>query len=330
MSYILRTRWVYHTFIWVGAFITIYAIVLFSGPAPVPASEAFEIFLALLLMVPLIYTNFYLKTKLYDRRKYVLYFVTVTALGALGALLYQGVYRLVPLLSKNSYFQDFVNILLLCAFTVGLQYLKRGIINQYQLQELKARTAEMELNALKTQVNPHFLFNTLNNIYATNKIDPAKGSEMIIELSEVMRYHLHISKLSEVFLEEEIQLIDSYVTLEKLRLRDNCTVEIHHENVDKKLKIAPLILLPFIENAFKHGTHTRHTCAIYVAVTTTAKTLQMQVRNSVMPHKKTIKTGIGLSNTKRRLELIYPNAHTLDVIHDTQIYEVSLKIRLSA
>ena len=329
MDFFLKNRWVYHILIWIISFVVMCSVYVFSDPESVSWGDLVEIGAMFLLIIPLVYGNFKFKEKFYDVRKYFYYFSSVVLLVLVGIFFNQLLYQLFPQFTKRSFFQDFLNVSFLLCFTLGLQYLKRGIVNQYQLQELRAKTAEIELNSLKTQINPHFLFNTLNNIYAINGIDSAQGSDMIMELSEVMRYHLYASGLNDISLEEEVQLIDSYVALEKLRLRDNCKVEVHHTDINKSLKISPLILLPFIENAFKHGTDARLPCFIKVLISSTLKSVHLQVSNRIFPNKKTIKTGIGLENTKRRLELIYPNSHRLKIENNATTFDVSLAIQVS-
>ena len=228
----------------------------------------------------------------------------------------------------NTRTQNIINFVFLQSIVLGLQYFKRGIVNQYQLQELKAKTAVTELNALKAQLNPHFLFNTLNNIYGINQLDAVKGSEMIMELSEVMRYHLEFSKVGQVRLEDEIQLLNSYITLEKLRLRDTCQVEVIFEGADQSLMISPLLFIPFVENAFKHGTHPTKNCFVSISLQTDVNRLSFTVKNSVIADRKVVKTHIGLQNTKRRLELIYPEKHQLSITKTDQEHTVELIIDL--
>ena len=207
-------------------------------------------------------------------------------------------------------------------------YFKRGLVNQYQLQELKAKSAENELNSLKAQINPHFLFNNLNNIYSINQMDSQKGSEMILELAEVMRYHLQFSKQSYVSISSEFQLIQSYIELEKLRLKNNCTLNIQIKEGDDNHKIAPLLLLPFVENAFKHGTHPTQDCFISLTIEIENGRLYFSINNSLIKNKRVVKTHVGLENTKRRLFLLYPDRHSLKIKSDEATYQVKLEIDL--
>ena len=168
----------------------------------------------------------------------------------------------------------------------------------------------------------------MNNIYAINKIDAEQGGEMILELSEVMRYHLRFSKMKKVSLEEELQLVNAYIELEKLRLTDNCDLQIDYTGVDEQLKIAPLIFLPFIENAFKYGTHPIKKCFIHLKIQTLGQEVHFEISNSIIQYKKVVKTNIGLENTKRRLEIIYPKKHQLQMDETETTYVVKLKLGL--
>ena len=231
-------------------------------------------------VIPTTYLAFAAKEYLFDRRQYLFYVIAAAAIVVLGVILYE-VIRHFDTSMSNTRFQNVMNFIFLQLFAVGIQYFKRGIVNQYQIQELTAKTAITELNSLKAQLNPHFLFNTLNNIYGMNQIDSEKGSEMIMELSEVMRYHLEFSKEGKVKLADEIQLLQSYIKLEKLRLRKTCDVQINFNEADGTTMISPLLFIPFVENAFKHGTHPTKECFIHIDLKTTKEKLLFTIKNSI-------------------------------------------------
>ena len=273
--------------------------------------------------------NWLIKARFFKERSYWLYAIFFVLNILLGILLYWLVERfsLTPH-HELSLQNDSANIIFLLLFSTSLQYMKRGLVKQYRFQELEAKSAEIELNFLKAQINTHFLFNTLNNIYATNQIDAEKGSEMILELSDLMRYHLTASKKNFVPLAEELELITSYIKIEQLRLRDNCQIETILPKQSRGLSIGPLILLPFIENAFKYGTHSTLGCKIKLAIEITQNELYMQLSNTLFPNKRVIKTHIGLANTMKRLEILYPNKHLLETQQTEEEYQVNLRIKL--
>jgi two-component system LytT family sensor kinase len=190
-----------------------------------------------------------------------------------------------------------------------------------------------ELNFLKAQINPHFFFNTLNNIYALNRIDAEKAGDAIYTLSHMMRYVLYDTH-SDTTLKKEVQFIKDYIKLMQLRLTDK--VQITYLQSDQNLNhtIAPMLFLPYIENAFKHGVSPTDHTSIRVEIVATESSVTMDVHNTIVPEqgKRLLEesSGIGLVNTKRRLELIYPGRYELDINTRTpeNDYFVHLKIDL--
>lgn len=328
MLQFLQRRWVYHTLIWcTGAVLTSEADI---DPTNVWASFR-EILLEILIYFPplvgCVYVVFYFKKRYLDRQRYFLFAFLLLLTVALGVGAYQLEYYLIGTHS-NYLRQDAQNLIFISLMAIGLQHFKRDIADQYRLRELQARNTEIELAALKTQLNPHFLFNSLNNIYGVVQEDVPRGSEMIIGLADVMRYYLRSSNRESISLEEEAQLIKSYVELEALRLHDNCELTSNVQLAGKSGEIAPLLLLPFIENAFKHGTHPVRPCFIAINLSVVDNAICFTVSNSMIGNSKTIKTNIGLANTKKRLALIYPACHVLEITEDVATYSVRLKIPL--
>jgi len=328
MIQFLKKRWVYHSIIWLVPHLA-YALINFFNEENTDGffdsfKEALLFFLPIIITV---YLGFWAKDKLFDRRRYLLYAIAAILIVTIGVVIYEALPDLAEglVISRS---QVIANFIFVQVFAVGLQYFKRGIINQYQLQELRAEKAITELQVLKAQINPHFLFNTLNNIYGMNQMNPEKGSEMIMELSDVMRYHLEFSKEGKVKLEDEIQLLQSYIKLEQLRLRETCNLQVDFEDADERLLISPLLFIPFVENAFKHGTHPTKDCFVHVKLTTSPDRLFFTVKNSLIANRKVVKTNIGLQNTKRRLELLFPEKHHLNIIKNEVYHLVELSIEL--
>jgi len=329
MIQFLKKRWVYHCLFWVGSYLLLAGFDFINGNSDSFFSALKEILL-ILSPIPLLivtYLGLFAKEKFFDHSQYLIYFMAFVVIVAIGVSIESALSN-VGIGTQNHFSQNVINFTFLQLMAVGIQYFKRGIVNQYQLQELREKTMMTELNALKAQINPHFLFNTLNNIYGMNQINSEKGSEMILELSDVMRYHLEFSKEGEVRIEDEIQLLQSYIKLERLRLRDTCDVQIDIEEVDKGLMISPLLFLPFVENAFKHGTHPTKACFVHIQLKTISDKLHFSVKNSMFENRKVVKTNIGLQNTKRRLELLFPNRHQLDIMKNEGHHLVELIIDL--
>ncbi len=327
MISILKKRWVYHSLIWLTFGIVLFMIIR-SDANSKNISEA--IYLVIGIFIPLtfaVYGHFYIKKNLLDKRKYLLYCGSLLVLILTSSLMTEG-FKLLGIGIDSSYSQNLLNISSVVILTTGFQYFKRGFVNQYFFQELKARNSETELQLLKAQLNPHFLFNTLNNIYSVNQIEPDKGSEMILELSDVMRYHLESSKFKFISLGEEVKFIRSYIELEKLRLSKASVLEVEMDKLDPSIRIPPLLFIPFIENAFKHGTHPTKPNTINLKLTSDGKSVYFNIENTIITDKNAVKTHVGLENTRRRLALIYPENHELTISNDGLTFKIALKIDL--
>ena len=327
MFKIFKIRWVYHSLIWLTILVSL-ILVAYGTNEKAPFWKVFSLLLSLVgVLATSIYANFYLKKQLFENRYYFYYFVSLILIILATATFIRWLPIFAPL-AKTSFQQQLINFTVMHLLAIGLQYLKRGTVNQYQLQELKAKNAEMELSALKSQINPHFLFNTLNNIYSISQLEPQKGIEMILELSEVMRYHLSFSRQKQVTLEEEMQLIESYLALEKIRFEDNLSLKADFQHIDQGLVIAPLILVTFIENAFKHGTHPVNPCFIHMSLKTDQNTLFFTIENSIIHDQSNLSTLVGLENTQRRLALLYPQRHQLLITTPNNTYSLKLTLTL--
>ncbi len=211
-------------------------------------------------------------------------------------------------------------------------FLRRNIVMQRQKEEKEKLQKNMELNYLKEQVNPHFLFNALNSIYALSRQQSTETPDVVMQLSELMRYQLESSKKATVFVKEELDFIENYLLLEEKRLSKRCTIEFSIEGTVSGLQIAPMLLIPFVENAIKHGAQsTNEQSFIGVSVTVENTALDFWITNSKPKSDTTSKRkGIGLENVKRRLKLLYTNAHQLEISDAKKAYDVHLSINLNA
>jgi hypothetical protein len=201
-------------------------------------------------------------------------------------------------------------------------------------QELKNETLQSELKYLKSQINPHFLFNTLNSLYALTLKKSDLAPEIVLRLSEMMRYMLYECNEKQVLLEKEVNYLVNYLELEKLRHGSKMKVTLNIEGEPRHKMIAPLMFIPFIENSFKHGI-SQHTQESYVNINMKIESdnLSLIIENSkapTMPGSNLKKSGgIGLVNVKRRLELLYPGQYELDVLDYPNSYIIKLKILLN-
>ena len=198
--------------------------------------------------------------------------------------------------------------------------------------ELQNKMLTAETNALKAQINPHFLFNTLNNIYSLSQFDNDKTGEAILQLSDILRYVTYEGDKKLVPISAEIAHIESFVKLQLLRDEDDSNISIDINITDKNLLISPLLLIPFIENSFKHGSHHDKVNGwIKIKIEDTNNKLLLIVSNSVngdSTAKKDKVGGVGMENVRRRLSLLYPGEHDLVLKMDKTTYSSILKINL--
>ncbi len=190
----------------------------------------------------------------------------------------------------------------------------KWIDTEKQLHEEKQRRKEAELINLKQQINPHFFFNTLNNIYALIAIHPEKAQDAVLELSRLMRYVLDENSSHFVPLYREVDFVRNYVGLMRIRLTDNIDVQTRIDvPADCKKQIAPMIFISLIENAFKHGISHVHPSFVHINIRLQDDRIVCKVSNSNFPKNKVDKSGsgIGLENLRHRLEILYPNKYTL-------------------
>lgn len=199
--------------------------------------------------------------------------------------------------------------------------------------ELQNKMLEAETNALKAQINPHFLFNTLNNIYSLSQLNSDKTGDAILQLSNILRYVTYEGNQKLVLLKDEITHIENYIELQYLKDDDKSNIEISIEKPVNPLKISPLLLIPFIENSFKHGNHQDKLHGwIKITLTLNGNTLNLSASNSTSYPESSLKKdhigGVGMENVKRRLNILYPNQHSLNIKLDKSRYITSLEIRL--
>lgn len=201
-------------------------------------------------------------------------------------------------------------------------------------QELEQDRVTSELSFLKAQINPHFFFNTLNNIYALTLVNADTSRKAIHQLSRMMRYVLYDTQNSTTQLSQEIAFIKDYISLMQLRLTDVVKIDFSSPALLKDQAIAPMIFLPFIENAFKHGVSATQPSNINIAVKQNSDTIELTVVNTIIKEQSNNleeASGIGLNNTRRRLDLLYPGKHILTIKENAaeSIYSVHLTLDLS-
>jgi len=227
--------------------------------------------------------------------------------------------KIEPIMRANAFLMLTVSILASISLT----------INDH-LRQLEKEKLVAQISSLKSQINPHFLFNTLNNIYATAIDTSPRTADMVDKLSEMMRYTMKETQNDFVPLEEEINYLNNYIELQKLRLDSKIKFEYTIEGEFSGLQIAPMLLIPFVENAFKHGVNSEQDSNIRINIKTNESEIHFQVTNNKVKtqYNTSEHNGLGIENTKHRLSLIYPSRHLLTIKETENDFIVSLHINL--
>lgn len=194
------------------------------------------------------------------------------------------------------------------------------------LQNLKSEKSNAELSLLRAQINPHFFFNTLNNLYALTIKNSKQAPDVILKLSDMMRYTIYEGEKEKVQLADEIEYLENYIELHKIRYKKKVTITFNHQ-IDTNLTIAPLLYINLLENAFKHGIDSLSENAIVkIDLYEEDNFIYFKIENNFDPKEKSEFSGIGLKNLKRRLSLLYKNNHELNVEITKNTYKTTLKI----
>jgi uncharacterized membrane-anchored protein YhcB (DUF1043 family) len=212
----------------------------------------------------------------------------------------------------------------------AIKLMKYWYLKQQRYLQLQKENAESQLQLLKAQVHPHFLFNTLNNIYSHTQGLAPVASQLALGLSDMLRFMIYECNQPQVSLAKELKLINDYITLEKIRYDERLDIHVEIPQDTGDLSIAPLLLLPFVENCFKHGTsHMIDQPWLSLRIEIHNDTMYMKLVNGKVPivnHNH--KPGIGISNVHKRLELIYPDKHALVITDDPDVFVVNLSLQL--
>lgn len=221
------------------------------------------------------------------------------------------------------------------AIAASIKLLKFWYIQKRQTLEAEQQRTTAELKLLKAQLHPHFLFNTLNNLYSHTLEFSPKSPEIVLRLSQLLRFMIYESNSQRISLAREVGLLQDYITLEKLRYGDRLELSVNISGEVQKYQIAPLLLLPFLENAFKHGTSKQiDQCWISLDLSLEEGVMGFKLINSVDPidpatEDKNVQVGgVGLENVKKRLDILYRGNYNLEYQKMEEVYVVNLKLRL--
>jgi sensor histidine kinase YesM len=338
-----NARWLLHVLFW---FAVLVFYTFFFGYKNVNYKITFS-FIIVLLPVTIITTYFlnyvlmprYLFRKRYSKFfLYLIYLMIVSFYIEMGTVI--GIFILVAGLNLEALNPSNTNALILIAGMYVVVFLGAGVKlvnhyykNQMEIQTLKNEKVEAELKFLKAQLHPHFLFNTLNNLYSLTLEKSDKASDVVLKLSELLDYVLYECNAEQVLLGKEIKQMENYIELEKLRYGDRLQVSFSYPKSFSKIAIPPMLFMTLLENSFKHGvSRTIENAWISMEIREVASGLVFEIRNSKEKSKSTkpqVSGGIGLENLKNRLNLIYKNQFELNMEEKDKSYTAILYLKNS-
>jgi two-component system, LytTR family, sensor kinase len=271
-----------------------------------------------------------------EKGKYVLYSIFVLLLIALGAGFYIILFdSWIDYIFSGYYFiayYGFFDISLYFVIYIFVTSLLRLARGWFQLQEIEKEKTLAELKALKSQINPHFLFNSLNSIYSLARKNSLKVPEKIIQLSDLMRHIIYNSDVDFILISKEVEMVQNYIELQNLRTPEKEKIELEVIGEIDEKKVAPLIFLPFVENSFKHGLKSgAENPFVHIKIEVLDDDLIFEIENSKGKTSDLADNkykGIGIENVKKRLDLIYPGSYSLKIIDKEKIYKVVLRLQI--
>lgn len=352
INIILQKRWLGHVIFWI-LLLLCYTLAMKDGYGSIYESFNRNVILLLPQIIASYYLVYFLNPRFLYKKKYVFFGILfligtyVFSILARTLVIYvvEELYREPPFRQESlleivtdvkRLYQDFFYKVYLPVFLfASVKLIKERFEEKNRLELLEKEKLIAELNFMKAQIHPHFLFNTLNNLYVLTLQKSEKASETVLKLSEMLDYMLYKCNENMVTIAEEIQLIQNYIDLEQLRYGNRLEL-VFNKNIDyPQTQIAPLILVSLIENAFKHGASGSVIIPkIKIEIVVENEQLLFSIYNTKPTHVQkdttNFKKGIGLVNTKTQLQLIYPNEHSIEIIEDKTSYNVKLQINLKA
>lgn len=293
-------------------------------------------------LVIFFYLNYFLLfPTFFVRKKFFLFFLSLVAFALLFFVIQDYIrsfFFTAPVMHGQNDFHPvrfgpgLFMFFLVAILSTGIQITGEWFKSEQRNKTIENDKLNTELSSLKSQINPHFLFNALNTIYALTITESAKASEAVVKLSKMMRYVIEDSQGNLVDLRQEIYHLENYIEFQKMRANTKLNIDYTFEaDGISNYRIAPLILVPFIENAFKYGISSHEACTVKIHLRVEGNKLSFQVNNKIFPSQAltTKETSIGINNTKRRLELIYPEKHDLKVDNEQGMYSIALTINLA-
>ncbi len=330
---IINSKWLQHSVFWV---LSIYAIGSYFSISNF--FQIIDLIYAIIFHIPLmilVYLNLNWWIPRYlSRGKYWKYLLATIGNIGIAYLAHEGVFEFVLPLIPEIYMVSFIDVQVL--FTIFLIYMVVSTLywlakSWYHLQSIEKEKLTVELNSLKSQVNPHFLFNSLNSIYSLSLQNDQRTPQVILELSELMRYMLYKVGDDKVPLTKEIEIMKVYIDLQKLRADKSTKIEFEIIGDPEDVEVAPLLFMPLIENSFKHGVKGASEQA-FVNIKMRIKSYEVRFdiennKGQVDDPEKGKYGGIGLENVKKRMSLIYPDSR-LDIKETNEVFKVTAVIDL--
>ncbi|MCP1994486.1 sensor histidine kinase [Flavobacterium sp. HSC-61S13] len=230
--------------------------------------------------------------------------------------------------NHQHYFDIFPGIILIMSIMLIGYVLQEYLLKIKKEESITAQQNIAELGLLKSQISPHFLFNVLNSLYALSLKTAKETPDVILKLSDILRYSLYETQEKEISIIKEIHILNTYIDIELLRMPSNASISFHYDQVKDSTKIAPMLLLPLIENAFKHGTDSTIDFS-YIAANLYCddNKLIFECKNSFNERATKDFGGIGIENIRKRLQLLYPSKHLLQIKKNRDTFSVTLEIK---
>lgn len=319
---------VFATNFWVrnGIIATFLAVVQqYISPDKGLAGKLFGISISFTLYCWLVFHNIILIEKRLLKRQYFTYTISlILGISFYVSLMYSTSKNGISwtILPKGIFYGLF-NTLIASVVYFAFKYFR----DQHAFAQKQLYMYEIEQKYLRNQLSPHFLFNTLNNIYSYSLINSTKTPELILKLSELMRYLIEFSKHDGIALIDEILFIENYIAFEKERLEERCDIVFKKNIENETLILPPLLFFPLIENAFKHGTNTMKDCFVHIQISQNGSSIKVNIKNKIISTNQP-STKSGIENVKKRLDLIYPEYYNLTIKNDQMQYEVLLNLNL--
>ena len=353
-----------HIAVWIILFILpAYLLFIDSGNDESILSRTY---VQIFLYVVIFYANYLLFTpKLFFKQRKVLYFIAAISLVGIATVVNEVTFKKfgfrgrdenremqmrlqpppgVPFMPGNEFrtqpvrpsknwpmYNFIITTVFLSGFGLGLSFTDKFTQQEKMRKEAEKEKLNTELAFLKNQINPHFLFNTLNNIYSLVQTNVADGQKAILQLSKLMRYILYETEKGDLFLSQEIEFMKTYIELMKLRISDKVNITVSFPENYNDVAIPPLLFLPFVENAFKHGISYRRPSFVNVDLKVKPGTIIFDCSNSLGNLSDDLlkrDSGIGLENVKKRLALLFPGSHSLKILETETTYQVILQINI--